>query len=73
MGKFLIAHWDVVSLLGFQALTAFFVTMPDELPGSVRDLYHWFFDAVHQFANLRNMRFPTMPVLKSSDPDNAKQ
>ncbi len=57
---FVTAHWGVLSLAGTMAATAVFVTMPQDPPKSWGDLWHWFYDAVHQFANLKNQR-PTLP------------
>jgi len=56
---FLQANWGWLVFNGGLFLTAVFVTMP--IPGTRLDgaaLYRWFYDAVHQFANLRR---PTMP------------
>jgi hypothetical protein len=54
--QFLAAHWGVIALTGTMAATAVFVTMPADPPRTAADLWHWFYDAVHQFANLRNQR-----------------
>jgi hypothetical protein len=59
--NFIALHWWAIVPWVYMAVTAAFITMP--LPGAKLDgqaLYRWIYDAVHQFANLRNQR-PTAP------------
>lgn len=60
---FMQLHWGVISLLLYQAITAVIATQPEEPPATARDWWHWCFDSVHQFANLRNMRLALAPGL----------
>jgi hypothetical protein len=57
---FVSQHWLAIMPWVWMILSAVFLTMP--VPGtkfSVATLYAWFYDAVHQFANLRNQRVGT--------------
>ena len=60
---FVSAHWGAILPWVYMGLTALFVTMPQK--GSKFDgqaLYGWFYDAVHQFANLSTRERPTLPA-----------
>lgn len=59
---FLAAHWGVIAVMGSMSLTAAFVTMPEQRPHTMDDFYRWFYDAMHQFANLRNGQRPMLPA-----------
>jgi len=64
---FIGAHWVAILPWVYMAVTAAFITMP--LPGTKFDgqaMYRWIYDALHQFANLRNQR-PTLPAETSAN------
>ena len=68
--NFIALHWWAIVPWAYMAVTAAFITMP--LPGTKLDgqaLYRWIYDAVHQFANLRNQR----PIVPAEMPANLKQ
>jgi hypothetical protein len=47
-------HWAAIFPWVYMGATAAFITMPDpDEPANGRAFYRWFYDAVHQFANLR--------------------
>ena len=55
--SFVSAHWSALLPWVYMAATALAITMPE--PGTKINgaaLYQWLYDAVHQFANLRNPR-----------------
>jgi hypothetical protein len=51
-------HWASLAAFGWLSFTALGVTMPEARPHSLDDFYRWFYDAVHQFANLKSQRTP---------------
>lgn len=61
-------YWPIVAAIigtheANQFASAAFVTMPK--PGTTFNLgalYAWFYDAVHQYANLRSKENPTRPA-----------
>jgi hypothetical protein len=63
---FLGAHWVSIAAWSWLGLTAVGATMPEMRPRTLDDFYHWGYDAVHQFANLKNQR-PTLPAATSGN------
>jgi hypothetical protein len=64
--QYLVDHWGYILPWVYMGTTALFVTMPPK--GTKFDgeaVYGWFFDAVHQFANLSPQR-PTLPPESAS-------
>jgi hypothetical protein len=66
---FMGANWMSITAWSYLAFTAVGVTMPETRPRSVDDFYRWFYDAVHQFANMKSPR----PTLPAETPGNPKQ